>query len=321
MESVKIGFVGCGGIAAVHRDRLAQRNDVELVGCCDIIPEQAEVFATKWQMPVFKDAISLYDKARPHAVYITAPPFAHGAFETEAAARGIHLFIETPVALDMRTARAISAAIRKAKVLAMVGYGFRYCDPAQQAHRLLAGEVISLVTGRFHGGMPGTDWWGRREQSGGQIVEQTTHVIDLLLHLCGPVSEVHAMGARGCMSKIKNFDVDESSVINLRLKTGAVASISSTCILNYPGGMSLEIATPRLGLTLTHEMLRIREDHRIVEHLNQTDMYEKESEVFVHALQQGKRGSIRSTYNDAVKTLRITLAANESIQTGLPVVL
>jgi predicted dehydrogenase len=321
MESVKIGFIGCGGIAAVHRDRLVRRNDIELVGCCDILPEQAESFAARWRIPIFKDAVSLYDNARPHAVYISVPPFAHGALETEAAARGIHLFVEMPVALDLQTARAISAAIRKAKVLAMVGYCYRYCDLTQQAHRLLAGEVISLATGRFHCGMPEADWWRRREQSGGQIVEQTTHVIDLLLHLCGPVSEVHAMGAHGCMSKIKNFDVDESSVINLRLKTGAVASISSTCILNHPGSMSLEIATPRLCLALTNETLRVREDHKIVEYLNHTDMYEKESELFIHAVQQGKRGGIRSTYADAIKTLRVTLAANESIQTGLPVVL
>lgn len=321
MECVKVGFVGCGAMASVHRDRLAGRADVRLAGCCDILPEQAEAFAAKWNIPVFKDAVALYDGAKPDAVYVAVPPFAHGAIETDAAERGIHLFIEMPAALDLQTARTVAAAIRKAKILVMAGYCYRYSDLAQTAQHLLKGEVISLATGRCHCPMPEADWWRRREQSGGQIVEQTSHVIDLLLHLCGPVSEVHAMGARGCLSRVKNFDVDESSVINLRLKTGAVASISSTCILNQPGSMSLEIATPRLCLSLTDDRLRLREDHKIVEYLNHMDMYEKESEIFIHAVQQGKRGGIRSTYSDALKTLRVTLAANESIHTGLPVVL
>ena len=321
MDRLKIGFIGCGGIASMHRDVLCNRDDVELAGCCDIVPENAEAFAAKGKSPVFKDALSLYDSAKPNAVYIAVPPFAHGEIETEAAARGIHLFIEKPVALDMPTARAIGAAIRKTKVLAMVGYCFRYSDLTVMAQRILKGEVISLATGRYHCGMPETAWWRRRDQSGGQIVEQTTHVIDLLLHLCGPVSEVHALGARGCLSKVKNFDVDESSVINLRLKTGAVACVSATCVLNHPGSMSLEIATPQRCITLTPETLRIREDHKIVEYLSHDDMYAKESDAFIAAVLQGKRAGIRSSYSEAMKTLRVTLAANESIQTGLPVVL
>lgn len=320
MGCVKIGFVGCGGMASVHRDRLAARDDVELVGCCDIVPEQAEAFAARGSIPLFKDAVALYG-AKPHAVYVSVPPFAHGAIETDAADRGIHLFIEMPVALDIQTARAIGAAVRKTKILAMAGYCHRYSNLTQAAHHALHGEVVSLATGKCHCGMPETAWWRRREQSGGQIVEQTTHLIDLLLYLCGPVAEVHAMGARGCLSHARNFDGEESSVINLRLKTGAVASVSSTCILDHPGSMSLEISTPKLTLALTGETLRVREDNKIVELLGHDDLFEKECEAFIHAVQQGKRGGIRSTYGDAMKTLRVTLAANESIRTGLPVVL
>lgn len=321
MSRVKIGFIGCGTMAAIHRDRLIYRDDVELVGCHDTVTKHAEAFAGKWNIPVFEDVISLYEKARPHAVFIAVPPFAHGDIELEAAARGIHFFVETPVALDIKTARTISAAVRKSKILAMAGYCYRYYDLTLTARHLLRGDVISLVTGQYYCGMPETSWLRRRKESGGQIVEQTTHVIDLLLHLCGPVSEVHALGARGCMSRTNNFDLDESSVINLRLKTGAVASISSTCILSHPGGMALEITTPRFSLSLTHEHLRIREDHKITDYLNQTDMYQKETELFIHAVEQGKRSGIRTTYSEAIKTLRVTLAANESIQTGLPVIL
>jgi predicted dehydrogenase len=50
-------------------------------------------------------------------------------------------------------------------------------------------------------------------------------------------------------------------------------------------------------------------------------MYANETDAFIRALQQGRRTGIHSTYADALKTLRVTLAANESIDTGMPVTL
>ncbi len=321
MSRLKIGFIGCGGIACVHRDNLIHHGNVDLVGCCDTVHEQAEAFAAASGIPIFKDIVSLYNTACPHAVYVSVPPFAHGEIELEAAARGIYLFIEPPIALDVRMARAISVAVRKANILAMTGYCRRYADLTQTAHHILSGEVISLATGRYHCGLPSLSWSRCREQSGGLIVEQASHVVDLLLYLCGPVSEVHALGSQGCMPRTSHLTMDESNVINLRLKNGAVASISCTCILNHPGSVSLEIVTPSLCLALSDDALRIREDHKITEHLNHMNMYKKETEVFIHAVEQGRHSGIRSAYSEALKTLKVTLAANDSIQTGLPVVL
>ncbi|MGI6139754.1 MAG: Gfo/Idh/MocA family protein [Candidatus Hydrogenedentales bacterium] len=321
MKPVRIGFIGCGAIASTHSNLLAQRNDVEFVGCFDINTEKAESFGARFNVPIFKDALSMYDTGKPQAVYIAVPPVAHGAYELEAATRGIHLFIEMPIALDIKTARTISAAIRKSKILAKVGYCYRYCDLTQQAKRLLSREVNSLITGSWHTHPPEAKWSQRKDQGGGQIMDETSHIIDLLLYLCGPVSEVHAMGTRGCLSKIKDFDVEESSVINLRLKTGAVASISTTCILNHPGSLSMKIDTPQFSLTLSDDRLQIREDYKIIKHFSAKNKYEIENDLFLQALKQNKRTGIRSSYAEGLKTLRVTLAASESIQTGLPVIL
>ncbi len=321
MNRVKIGVVGCGGIAALHMERLCQREDVKLVGCCDVDTERAKMLAARYDVPTFRNPSALYDGAHPEAVYITVPPDAHGAVEMEAAARGVHLFIEKPIALELQTARRIGAEIRKAGVLCSVGYCFRYCDAIQAAHQLLKGKAVSLVSGAFHGGMPGAPWWRKRARSGGQIVEQTTHLVDLVRYLCGPIAEVHAMAARGCMSQVADYDVDDSTVLTMRLKTGAVACLSSTCIMRYPGETFIEIITPELAVTFDGNVARVREDHRIVEHHNASDMYVNETDAFIRAMRQGRRTGIRSTYADALKTLRVTLAANESIETGMPVTL
>lgn len=290
-----------------------------MTGCYDTNIESAKEFSDKYSVPVFKNVETLYDKTKSHAVYISVPPCAHGKYEIEAANRGIPFFVEKPIATDLETAKKIASLVRKSKLLTSVGYCFRYSDMVQTAQKILKGKAISLITGLCHCEMPQSAWWRCHDQSGGQIIEQTTHIIDLLLYLCGPVSEVHAMASRGCMSQIENYDIDDSSVLSLRLKTGAVASITSTCVLNSPGRTRIEIVTPERTVHFTGNTLRIKEEHKITEYQSTTDMYALETNTFIKAIQQGKRSGIRSTYADALKTLRVTLAANESINTGMPV--
>ncbi len=322
MTPVKVSFVGCGGIAHVHADYLRGREDVNIVGCCDTNAERAEALSAKCGASVFRDAETLYDTAKPQAVYIGVPPGARGPCEIEAAKRGIHLFIEKPAAASLDTARKIAAAVRKAKVLTSVGYCFRYSDLMHAAQQALKGQAVSLITGNYHCGMPEIPWWRQRAQSGGQIVEQTTHIIDALRYLCGPVSEVYAVAARGCMSRVKHYDVEDSSAVTLRLKTGAVAAVTSSCVLAHcPARIALDIITPQKAVVFTGNALRITEDHKIVEHQSATNMYAAENEAFINSVRLGKRTGIRATYADALKTLRITLAANESIQTGMPITL
>ncbi len=316
---VKIGFVGCGGIAREHLKHLRGMSDVKIVGTCDTHAGRAKAFAADAGCEVYADSVALYEKAKPDAVYVAVPPFAHGAIEEGAAARGIHLFVEKPVAIDTATAARVSGAIKRAGILSSAGYCYRYCDTIDTARGLLKGRAVSLVSGAWIGGLPPTAWWRRRAQSGGQLLEQTTHLFDMVRYLCGPVQEVHAMAARGCMSRVEGFDVDDSSVVTLRLKTGAVASITSTCVTNHPTRTHLEIVTPEFTLTLTGCTVRIEEDHRVTEHRPECDMYAEESRAFIEAVRTGKKNGIRSAYADAVKTLQVTCAANESAETGMPV--
>jgi len=292
---------------------------VKIVGLCDIDASRAKAAAASAGGEVYADPVSLYEKAKPDAVYVTVPPNAHGAIEEEAAKRGIHLFIEKPVALDMATGKRIGAAVKEAGILVSVGYCFRYCEMIEAARQRLKGKAVSLVNGTWIGGLPETPWWRRRGQSGGQIVEQTTHLFDLVRYLCGPVQEVHAMAARGCMTRVEGFDVDDSSVVSLRLKTGAVACITSTCIARHPERTILEVITPEGTVTLSGCTVRIEEEDRMTELRSLADKYAAENRAFIDAVRKGSKNGIRCSYSDALKTLAVTCAANESIDTGMPV--
>lgn len=316
---VKIAVVGCGGVMEEHYHHLIAMDEVRLVGHCDIDEKRARSAADRFGGEAFANSCLMYDKTKPDAVYVCVPPHAHGDIEVGAAERGIHLFVEKPVALDAATANRVDAAIRRNKVTASVGYCFRYCDTVNRARQLLKGKAISLVSGWYACSMPRTWWWRRRQMSGGQMVEQSTHIFDLLRYLCGDVAEVYAMASRGCMNKVEDFDVDDSSVATLRLKCGATASVVSSCVAFNGGRTGLEIYTPEATFTLDGTTLRVKQDCTVTEYSCTVSMYAEEDQSFVDAVANGRKNRIRSTYADGKRTLLTTLAANESIASGLPV--
>jgi predicted dehydrogenase len=302
-----------------HYKHLSGMAGVKMVGHCDILKDRAEAAAKDFGGEAFTDFSAMYDKAKPHAVYVAVPPYAHCGMEEAAAERGIHLFIEKPIALNRETAKRVDAAVRKAKIITSVGYCFRYYDTIETARQILNGSPVSLIRGSWNGSMPGVWWWRQMNKSGGQIIEQTTHMFDLTRHLCGEAAEVYAVASSGCMTKVDKFDVHDSSVVTMRMKSGGSATITSSCVCNYGGGVTLEIVTPELTMTISDGVVTVREDAKTTEHHPRVNMYEEESRVFIEAIRSGKRTKIKSSYSDALKTFLLTLAANESIQSGLPV--
>ena len=316
---IKVAFVGCGGIMQEHYKHLSAMSDVKMVGHCDVEKARAEEAASRFGGAAFTEPEAMYDKVKPQAVYVAVPPFAHTGMEEAAAQRGIHLFVEKPIALDRATAKRIAAAIRRAKIITSVGYHWRYHDTAVYARQALKGKAISLVMGCWNGGMPGVWWWRRMDKSGGQIVEQTTHIFDLLRYLCGDVAEVYAVGSTGCMTQVKNCDVHDSSVATLRLKSGASGCITSSCVANYGGQAGLDIITPEATFSFTGGRLVVQEDGKTTEFHPKLNTFQEEDNAFIEAIRTGKKDKIKSTYSDALKTFLVTCAANESMESGMPV--
>lgn len=316
---IRVGCVGCGGIMQQHYGWLSKMSDVKLVGHCDIEKRRAEAGAEQYGGQAFTEFEAMYEKVKPHAVFIGVPPYAHCGMEEAAAERGIHLFIEKPIALDRDTAKRISAAVRDSKIVCSVGYCFRYYDTVTRAREILKGKPVSLVQGAWNGGMPGVWWWRCMDKSGGQIVEQTTHMFDLMRYLCGDVAEVFAAASTGCMTKVEHFDVHDSSVVAMRLKNGASATITSSCVCNHGGGISLDIVTPEVTVSLAGGNLTVKEKGIVTQYQPQVNMYEEEDNAFIEAVRTEKRSGIRSPYSDAIKSFAVTCAANESIASGMPV--
>ena len=283
--------------------------------------DRAEARAQEFGGRAFTNVEALCDAGGFEATYVCLPPFAHGEPERLLAQAQSALFIEKPIAMDEPTASAVAKALDEAGVVVSVGYHFRYMTTTEAARAALAGHCPTLVLGSWIGGMPGVPWWRVRAQSGGQIVEQTTHIFDLARHLVGEVESVHAVATRGAMTDVEGYDIDDASVVSLRFANGAVGTILSSCVSEQSSMVSLRVVTRGLTAHLELGQLTLERPGHTEVLANGNDPYLAEDEAFVAAAGSGDGSGLRSSYADGVATLQVMLAANRSLSEGRPVVL
>jgi myo-inositol 2-dehydrogenase/D-chiro-inositol 1-dehydrogenase len=319
---VRVGFVGCGGMAVGHINNWAQMKergqDVELAAFCDVDRDRAEAQARRFEARAYDDFRRMLDAEELQAVYVVVPPHAHVGAEIQAARKGCALFVEKPVANRLETAQEIQREIEKVGIVNSVGYHFRYQDSTDHARAALEGKTIGMVMGYWMGGMPGVPWWRRLDQSGGQFVEQTTHIFDLARYLAGDVEEVFANATTRALQDVENFSVTDVGAANLKFTSGAIGTIHNTCLLKMGYTTGLTVLTPDLIVELSSGC-KLIEPNKRTETSSRNDPYKTEDEVFLNAIRTGDPSRIRSSYADAVKSLAVSLAVNESYQTGKPV--
>lgn len=314
--AVKIGFVGSGGIAGNHMRQLVTLDNAQMVAFCDVVQDRAEAAARQYGGTAYTDYREMYERESLDAVFVCVPPFAHADQEVLAAERGLALFVEKPVAVTLKKAEEIAAAIEKHGVVSSVGYHFRYMASTQKAKEVLGDQEVGFAQGSWIGGMPGVHWWRVLGESGGQMVEQTTHIFDLARYILGEVTSVHATARTGLMSDVEDYDVHDATVTDLTFRNGTIASITSACIVSAGGRVGLDLYTKEMTLRIGSGNLEILRPGRTEIIQSGNAPYLEEDRAFLAAAESGDRSGILSTYADAVKTLRVTLSANRSISEG-----
>ncbi|RXZ84299.1 gfo/Idh/MocA family oxidoreductase [Paenibacillaceae bacterium] len=319
--TLQVGMVGTGWFSKMHGKLLAGMEGVQVSAICGSSKEKADALAADFDNAGSYESIhDMLDARKLDAVYICTPPFAHGEIELALAERNVPFFVEKPLAADLDTPTKILKRVEETQLLTSVGYHCRYMDSTDKALELLQGRTAGVAMGRWMGSMPGVYWWRNQETSGGQMVEQTTHMVDLLRYLLGEVTEVYAAYGQLVMHERETgVTVPDVGTATLKLASGAVATISNTCMLTSGFSNGLQIYTDGNVLDLTGGELKEFVGEQTNEYKNVSNPYERENEAFLHAVRTGDASGIRSTYADAWRTQQVTVAANESARTGLPV--
>jgi len=314
-DQVKIGFIGCGGNARGHMGTINKMEDAKIVATCDIKEDLAAKAAEMCEAKAYTDHRTMLDEKDLDAVYISIPVFAHGAPELDAIEHGLPFFVEKPVAISMEKAKEILEAVEKSKTITCVGYQLRYAGAADATREILKGKTLNMVIGKYWcstgRGDPGA-WLRQMGKSGGQIVEQATHTIDMMRYLCGEVEEVFALQANRVL---KETDCPDVNALCMKFESGAIGSLTASWA--FGGGWSnanlLDILFEASLLHWTAGGITIDPEPEAEPEIKQSQSIDR---VFVDAVKSGDGSKIRSPYSDAVKSLAISLAANKSGKSG-----
>tara|TARA_B100000470_G_C19791982_1_gene392580 strand:+ start:398 stop:1378 length:981 start_codon:yes stop_codon:yes gene_type:complete len=315
MEETKIGFIGCGGNAGGHMNTLQNIDSANIVATCDIDENRANTAAQKHNATPYIDHRSMLERTDLDAIYLSLPVFAHGQPELDVIDRGLPFLVEKPVAINMDIAHQVEEAVRKADLITCVGYQLRYLGATKFARQILTKNVASMGIGKYWSGTGrgNPDAWIRQmSKSGGQLLEQATHTIDTMRYLLGEVEEVHAMQTSRVLTEI---DCPDSNIVSLKFENGAVGSLTTYWAFDN-GDWShtnvIDILYKDQLINWNPSRLRIKENG---EYIDKTEASPSIDEVFVKAVRSGDRSQILSPYGDAVKTMAVSIAANQSGRT------
>lgn len=318
--TVKIGFIGTGGIAKAHLSNLAKIKNTEVIAFFDINIEKAQKEANGWtNAKAYNNMNDMLDDRKLDAVYICVPPMAHGVAEKAVIDRGIPFLVEKPLGLDMQPTEILKD-IEEKKIITAVGYHWRYQQATRRAKDLLSERKLGMALGYWMGGMPMVPWWRLQNGSGGQFVEQTTHIVDLLRYLCGEVVEVYAAYSQRVMhEKVKGTTVDDVGTVTMKLENGSIATISNTCMSPVGHKVGLDLYTDQGVLEINSAGIKDIKRESIKEYKETVSPYLVEDEAFIQAVMTGDSSTILSDYRDALKTHYVTIAANRSAEISKPI--
>ena len=320
MTALRIGCVGTGFIAGRHLAALSTFPDVELVAVADAARERADSVAGRYGARAYDDGLAMLEAEELDAVWLCVPPFAHGGLEEAAIERGLPFFVEKPLALDLPTAVRTAEAVRERGLLTCVGYHWRSVTVVEQARQLIGDSPVQLVTGTWLDSTPAAPWWAQRTGSGGQLVEQTTHLVDLARLLVGEVESVQARETHTAREAWPAADVPTASAVLLTFRSGALGTITSSCVLDKRRSVGMQVVVEGRLVELQERALsdhELRTATSAGEQVVQTteDPIAREDRAFVDALQGSPAGS-PVPYDEALRTHAVVCAADRSAREG-----
>jgi myo-inositol 2-dehydrogenase/D-chiro-inositol 1-dehydrogenase len=225
---VKIAILGVGRLGAFHAKVLRELPGVDELRINDVDAPRAAALAKELGV---KHAASVDEAlAGADAAVIVTPTGTHAELIRRALDRGLAVFCEKPIALDLDSTKAVVEHVDRTKGRVQIGFQRRFDAGFQEARRRVrAGELGTVYS--FHmtsrDALPPPDAY--IETSGGQFVDQLIHDFDVTRWMFGDeVEELYATGSTlGFPQYAKWGDVATSAVV-LRLKGGAVGLLGAT---------------------------------------------------------------------------------------------
>ena len=228
MEQVRIAVIGAGAIGRTHVEAIRRSPVATLAAIVDPAPGAAALAAAAG-CPHLAGLDALAALA-PDGAIVATPNALHVPQALALIEAGIPVLVEKPLAETAAACDRLIAAAEARRVPGLVGHHRRH-NPIVQAARaavtsgafgtLVAGTILAVVM------KPASYFavdWRRQPGSGGPILINLIHEIDLVRHLFGEIAAVSALAAHAQ----RGLGVEDTAAVLLRLADGGIVTVTLT---------------------------------------------------------------------------------------------
>jgi UDP-N-acetyl-2-amino-2-deoxyglucuronate dehydrogenase len=262
-RKIRAAIVGCGRISANHfRSIEVHGQDIELVAVCDTDAEVLKAHSDRYGVPGYRDIEKMLQSEQLDLIILCTPSGIHPEQAVIGARYRVHVMTEKPMATRWHDGLRMVKACDDAGVLLFVVKQNRRNTTLQLLKRAITeqrfGKIhmvhLNVFWSRPQSYYDHAKWRGTWEFDGGAFMNQASHYVDLLDWLIGPVEKVQAM-----MSTTRVIEVEDTGVLNIRWRNGALGSMSVTMLThrkNLEGSITIlgERGTARVGGVAVNEI-------------------------------------------------------------------
>jgi len=321
-SAVRVSFIGAGGYAKGVLLPLFKAEGAQFRSIATASGLSAREVGSKFG---FQSAVSsadeIIDDAEANLIVIATRHASHAELATHALQRGLHVFVEKPLAVDDDQLNQVMNAAANSSGQLMVGFNRRFSPFAIAAREFFRGNVETplSINYRINAGRIPQGYWVNDETEGGRIIGEVCHFVDLMHFLTGSLTtRVHA---EAIASRNANVTNEDSVFTTLRFADGSNGSIAYLAegssampkerIEIFGGGKSFviddfELATAYDGSREKKTKLREKDKGQ-----------KNEVSTVCAVVRDGKPAPI--ALEDLATTTRATFRILESLRTGLPI--
>ena len=233
MAKIRCAVLGAGSMGTLHAQNAERIGLGEIVAVCSRSRESADRLSSMLSHKVAShtDYSRMVEDTKPEVLFVCLPPNAHSGEVEDAAMRGIHLFLEKPLAFSLKRASAMVEAAKASGVITQVDFHHRFHPLICRLKELMLTEAAgraALMQGGFFCNSLHSSWWRDIHSSGGQLLEQVIHIFDLVLHLLGPAKKVVGFQDNLCHADCPNYSIEDSSTVSMVMSSGAMVSLAAS---------------------------------------------------------------------------------------------
>ncbi|MFC4601430.1 Gfo/Idh/MocA family protein [Cohnella hongkongensis] len=315
LSTVRIGFIGCGGVADLHARAIARCSAARLVAVSDRNDELAAAKAADWGADA-RATEQLLQADDIDVVYVLTPMESHIELAEAVLQRGKHVLVEKPVSYDLDGIRRLIDLAERQGKWCVPGHSYLYLPELARMKRLIGegavGQPLSMFMSEIYR-MPDD----RARLYHGPSIEVLCHQIYLMVAFLGAPRRIQSFA--GAIRRELFPDGDEQVTVNAEFESGALAHLYVSWagedetadpwtfklkVLGETGGMHFSRRDQVNG------SVDVQREYPLY-----LEMFERQTEHLVRRCILGGEPPL-STMSDALRTMEIAAAVRRSFRNG-----